>query len=491
MAWHGNSEQERRGPAHGASQPRGGSAPRNEAESDGEALSPPGPEADRRARSPQGGEADGRTLSARDSKPDSRTAAREVPGSDRRWNRRSFLRSFAAGTAGAALLGSAARTRGEEAAAAEAGDAEAAADSARTTPAEAKRFDPDAVRSNVEVAQAAPRTPSSMPGPYPGRVCEVTHPRAVVDGRPQAEAAAAMLAAGLRELTGEADAAAAWRRFVSPTDRVGLKLNPIGGKLLANSHELVAAIVAGLESAGVPRGNILLWDRREADLRETGFTAERRGGFSRAGTEYSVVEEGKEQWRGLDRLDQSVFYEFDLPGEYDEETMPYMLNGGTKSFYTRILTEQVDKVINVPVLKNAGPSVTLCLKNLAYGATSNTARGHQIWSRFIAEACAFPPIRDKTVLHIIDGLRGCYDGGPAAVARYIWSSGTIWLATDPVAADRVGWEFIHAKRVKEGLAQEGDLETAFRQVDKLARAEKLGLGRFAAEGIERRRVALG
>lgn len=414
-------------------------------------------------------------------------------------SRRRFLHSVMAGAATlTGLVASAATgTEGEVDAAAGDGAGAAtdssgvAADSSAAAAATPKPFNPDSVRSNIDAALAAPRTPISMPGPYPGVVVQVHRPGTMKGMAADPAGAGAMLDAGMARLTGLDEPVAAWRLFFAPQDRVGLKLNPIGGKLLANNHELVAAIIERLERAGLPRRNIVIWDRRQADLDETGFTSERYPGITCIGTEYTVTEEGKEQWRGLDRLDERAWYEFDLPGEYDDETMPYMLNGGTKSYYTRILTEQVDKVINVPVLKNAGPSVTLCLKNLAYGATSNTARGHQIWARYIAEACAFPPVRDKCVLQIIDGLRGCWDGGPGAVARYIWSPETIWLATDPVAADRIGWEFIFARRVKEGLAQEGDLPGLFEKIDMLQRAETFGLGTFDRARIDHRQVALG
>ncbi len=414
-------------------------------------------------------------------------------------SRRRFLHTVMAGAATLTGIAAASAARGEESAGAatasetattEAGadSAAAAADSSVARPP--APFDPDSVHSNLEVALAAPRTATSMPGPFPGVVAQVHRPGTMNGLEADPTGVRAMLDAGMKSLTGEQDPIAAWRRFFSPGDRVGLKLNPIGGKLLANNHELVAAILERLEQSGVPRRNLVIWDRRQADLNDTGFTAERYPGITCIGTEYSVTEDGKEQWKGLDRLDDRVWYEFDLPGEYDDETMPYMLNGGTKSYFTRILTEQVDKVINVPVLKNAGPSVTLCLKNLAYGVTSNTARGHQIWARYIAEVCAFPPVRDKCVLQIVDGLRGCYDGGPGAVARYIWSPETIWVATDPVAADRIGWEYIFARRVKEGLAQDGELPILFEKIDMLRRAESFGLGVFDRAGIDHRQVSL-
>ena len=353
------------------------------------------------------------------------------------------------------------------------------------------RPDPDSINTNIDVAKAAPRTELSMPGKYPGVVSEVFHPEAVEGSQPKAEIAAEMLSAAMVSLTGAASAEAAWGEFFTPQDRVGIKVNPVAGKLLANSHELTQAIVAGLESIGVPRENIILWDRRQEQMKECGFTEENYPGIKCIGTEYKETVGEEEVWKGEDRLDKDVFYEFDIVGEYSEELMPYMINGGTKSYFTRIITEMVDKVINVPILKNAGTSVTLALKNLAFGVTSNTSRGHQIWSRYIAEVCAFPPVRDKVVLNIIDGLRGCYEGGPGATARYIWNAKSVWAATDPVAIDHIGWEKIFAKRIAEGIAWEDDRANRYKYLEQLVRAHDLGLGVYNRDEIDHRTVMLG
>lgn len=114
-----------------------------------------------------------------------------------------------------------------------------------------------------------------------------------------------------------------------------------------------------------------------------------------------------------------------------------------------------DKIINVPILKNAGSSITLCLKNLAYGAITNTGRLHKnLWSETCAEACAFPPLRDKVVLNIVDGIKGCFNGGPGPNPQFFAEYKTVLIGTDPVAVDRIGFEIITKKRIDEGLQKE-------------------------------------
>jgi uncharacterized protein (DUF362 family) len=144
-----------------------------------------------------------------------------------------------------------------------------------------------------------------------------------------------------------------------------------------------------------------------------------------------------------------------VDGEYDAYTLPYMVNGGKYSYFTKICTEKVTKIINVPVIKNAGFAVTICMKNLGFGAITNTQRLHQhFWHETSAYVCACPPIRDKVVLNIADGILGCFEGGPAANPQFICQYKTMLVGTDPVAVDRIGHDIVIAKRIEEGLQKE-------------------------------------
>jgi hypothetical protein len=265
--------------------------------------------------------------------------------------------------------------------------------------------------------------------------------------------------------------------FVTPEDIIGLKVNPIGGKLLSTSPEVVCAIITQMEAAGIPRRNIVIWDRREFDLHDAGFTSALFPGIRIEGTEQKDASgsfyDKNGKLYGERMIDRDWSYRADVEETYDAETLPYMINEGKHSYFSKICTQHVTKIINVPILKNAGPTVTLCLKNLAFGSISNTSRLHkQLWAETCAEVPAFAPLRDKVVLNIVDGIRGCYDGGPAANPEFITNYNTLLVGTDPVAVDRIGYDIVFKKRVAMKIQKEDSPKArVFMEL-----AQNLGLG---------------
>lgn len=355
----------------------------------------------------------------------------------------------------------------------------------RTSLAGTLAQDEDGTKTNIKDALKYPRTQNSMPGKYPGKVVKMYDPESVVDDKPQEEAAYQMLAKGMLMLTGEAELKDAWRQFVSPNEIIGLKVNPVAGKPLSTSHAVTKSIIRQLEEAGIPKENIVIWDRREMQLHETGYNKENYPGIKIRGTEQQDADGGFYDKDGVlygeKMIDKDWYYWADCEQEYDAYTLPYMVNSGKYSYFSKICTQEVDKIINVPILKNAGPTVTLCLKNLAYGSITNTGRLHKpLWSETCAEVCAFPPLRDKVVLNIVDGLRGCFEGGPGANPQFICNYHSMLIGTDPVAVDRIGYDIVIAKRIEEGVQEEDSPRG--RKFMKLA--EKLELGVADREKIE-------
>ncbi len=332
--------------------------------------------------------------------------------------------------------------------------------------------------TNIADALKYPRTENSMPGKYPAKVVQVNHAACITDNKISYEASYQMLEKGMLELTGAKSLKEAWLKFVNPKDRIGLKVNPVAGPTLSTSVEVTMAIVKQLKDAGIAAENILIWDRREQQLAEAGFTKENFPGVKIIGTEYAdekgSMYDANGKLYGEQRIDKKWFYWADFEQKYDSATIPYMINEGKESYFSKIVTEMVDKIINVPILKNAGASVTLCLKNLAFGSVSNTARLHkQLWSETCAEVNAFPPLRDKVVLNIVDGIKGCFNGGPGANPQFFFNYQTMLIGTDPVAVDRIGYDIVIKKRIEEKLQKE---DTPRGQIFmKLAQDLKLGV----------------
>lgn len=346
--------------------------------------------------------------------------------------------------------------------------------------------------TNIADAQKIPRKPASMPGKFPGKVVVVKDLRSVVDEVPVEGIAYMMLQKSMLELTGEKNLLKAWRTFVKPGEKIGLKVNPVAGKLLSTSHAVVQSVVKQLTESGIDRKDIVIWDRRAMELADVGFTADNYPGITIRGTECQDEKgsfyDGNGKLYGEGNIDKEWYYWADVDGEYDSETMPYMVNGGKFSYFTKIVTREVDKIINIPILKNAGGSVTNAMKNLAFGSVSNTGRLHeQLWNDTCAEVCAFSPIRDKVVLNICDGLRGCFNGGPGANPQFICNYNTLLVSSDPVAMDRIAYDIIAEKRIAEGLQKAPSPES----LTFLKMAAALGLGVSDKENIDFRSFILG
>lgn len=348
------------------------------------------------------------------------------------------------------------------------------------------------IRTNIDEALKIPRVAWSMPGRYPGIVVKVntgkTASGGVIDGRMAKRA----LDQGMTKLTGKNRAEDAWLEFVSPSDRIGIKVNPIA-RTLPTSRELTQAVIDGLQEAGVPRTQIAVWDRRLLDLSSGGFTKDRFPGIELLGTEVKgpngeYANDRGEMW-SLENVDrEALAYFADIEGNYSPDNLPYMVNGGKHSYFSKLVTRRFTKIINLPVLKGGvlPCGISFGLKNLAYGSLSNTSRLHRVGVNAIAEPCAFPCLRDKAVLHIGDALMATYRGGVGAPPRYIWDANVLLIGSDGVAVDLIAQEFLAAVRVAKGV--ENARDPSF--LVYLDIAAKLGLGVADRAKIELREFSM-
>ena len=296
---------------------------------------------------------------------------------------------------------------------------------------------PDTPRYKV-VTKYKPAARPGMPGAYPGQVVAV-HGGKVIDAETEKVDAASvreMMARGMRTLTGDRDARDSWARLFVPEDVVGIKVNCSGAPGIMSSPEVAAEIVRNLNAVGVPPGRIWIYERFQNQMETVHYDRYLPPG---------VHIEAAEDTRGAnDRYDPATYVEVNFFGEED-----------TRSNMIRLVPERFTKIVNVPNMKDHGASgVTGCLKNIAYGDFSNVARSHHD-SRtdtltFIGTLAAVEPLRSRTVLQIMDGLRGVWHGGPFSPSRkYRFYPRQMMFGTDPVAIDRLLLDIIDKKRAAE------------------------------------------
>src|SRR6266550_2830347 len=324
-------------------------------------------------------------------------------------------------------------------------------------------------------------SPLGMPGLFPGRVIELRNPSAIVRNRVSQPIVLHMLEHAMKELTGEKSAQAAWAKFVEPHDIVGIKINPSGAPACCSSPEIVREIIASVRSVGVPARNILVYDRYSYEMDIGSYQALLSPGVRIFGIQ--------EAFAGGAGYEPNVYCDANFFGEWE-----------TRSYMASIVAHEVTKIINVPTMKDHSASgVTGALKNLAYGTFNNVARTHRaphsFTSPMIGLMCTVEPLRSKAVLHIMDGMRQVWHGGPLTqVQQFIDQPGILLAATDPVALDTIELEAIEKKRRERGAPSlwqrdpnsittdnndfyhDAAKNLFFRQPGHVAAAGKLGLG---------------
>ncbi|MFN3650117.1 MAG: DUF362 domain-containing protein [Armatimonadota bacterium] len=348
--------------------------------------------------------------------------------------------------------------------------------------------------ASAETRSNAPKSKLAIPGPHRGRVVKVQSERSITGGVYHPETIRAMLRRGMTELTGASDWAEAWKQFVQPGEVIGLKLNPVGMPHVISDASVVREVIAGLEAAGIKRKDIVVYDRYKDQFFQAGFDKWLPEGvrISHAAEKYDDVQHDITGYDPEHYLDLPLT----LPG--------YPLENETarRSYAAKFITQEVDKLINLPLLKDhQSAGITMALKNLSHGLVNNVARSHGTRSLnacnfFIPAVVSMPIIRNKTVLHIMDGVKGLYHGGPSANPQFVWEHQSLYFATDPVALDRIGWEVIDAKRVEVGkpklVEDKPDQFSTFihRQPEHVEIAGALGLGEWDREKIDLRSIKL-
>jgi uncharacterized protein (DUF362 family) len=265
-----------------------------------------------------------------------------------------------------------------------------------------------------------------------------------------------VLGAVVSRAGGEESPAGVMKSLFRKNDVVGIKVNCLAGRGLSPHPDLVDRLAAWLQEAGVPARNIVIWERTDRELKRAGYRIVKSGaGVRCTGTN----------------------------NEYDWKPREWGPGG---SCFAKLLVDEITALINVGVLKDhdlAGVSVGL--KNW-YGVIHNPNKYHEEGcAPFIPHLAAFPLIRDKLRLTVIDAMNAQCQGGPARSPSWSWPMESVLASTDPVAVDAVGREILDRRRVEVGLEP---LAQIGRDPAWIAEAGRLGLGESDMERIRLEKV---
>jgi uncharacterized protein (DUF362 family) len=223
--------------------------------------------------------------------------------------------------------------------------------------------------------------------------------------------------------TGRDRPAEAWKRIVPRDAVVGLKVNGLGGRGISTHSVLVHAVAERLQQAGVPAGNIVVWDRNGRDLEACGMTIATGSGSVRCfGSDVAGFEDRDEQC------------------------------GPAHVRFSRLLTRECGFVISMPILKDHSMSgMTFTMKNM-YGVIDRPFLLHASGCNpGVADLNALPIIRQKVRFTIGDALTSVYDGGPGFRPERLWRPSALVMGEDCVAIDTVACQMLERKRSAEGL----------------------------------------
>ena len=284
------------------------------------------------------------------------------------------------------------------------------------------------------------------------------------------DAVGKMIDEAMLKLTGRDNTKEAWRDFVLPDHRIGIKINPLAGPKLSTHSVIVNKIVDSLFRAGVLKEQIIIWDRFEEHLLNANYPIRRDDGdVQTLATDLEDI-----------GYDDTVFY------ETEKDSLRRRENGSTRSHYSRIVTEHVDVLINVPVLKHHDMAgVSGCLKNMAFGSVNNTRRFHGkplYCNPAIGEIFENKVLKDKVVLNIVDGLVASYDKGPTYHEETAWKYGGMFFSEDPVILDVLILQTVNQKREEMGLG------SMSKQANHIPAASGLGIGKSSLDQVKLQKI---
>jgi len=259
---------------------------------------------------------------------------------------------------------------------------------------------------------------------------------------PDAAIVRRMVDRGVQAVAGTNDLAAAWRRFIKPSDVVGFRVVSAPGSISGTRPAVVEALIASLLSCGHPARQIVIWDKRASDLILAGYPKM----AERLGLRWAATEEvGWDESHSYDNATIGRLLIGDL--EFNRRDQA---NVGRKSFVSRLLTRYVTKIIPVtPLLSHHLLWVNGQITNLSLGAVDNTMRFEQEAGRLaeaLPEVCALDDLFPRLAFGVTDALICQYRGEERTYLHYALTLNQLRFSTDPVALDALSVDDIRKAR---------------------------------------------
>ena len=322
---------------------------------------------------------------------------------------------------------------------------------------------------------------AQQPAPTPSVVYAVHNPDAIKDYEVNPRVVHEMVNRLVLAVTGQSDVGKAWASLISPKDRVGIKICAAGGELFTTHHAIVNAIVEGLAAAGHPRSSIIVWDRSLGGIKDAGY----RPGSDGYQLKSIAPHDGYDAKAVVSAplVGKLVWGDFEYGGDIGK--VPLVADADATSnvsHFSKIISNEVDKVINVPVMSVSETNgIAGCIYNMTIPNIDNWrrfAQGSRFGTESLAEIYSNPLMAKKVVFNLMDGLIGQYAGGPQPQPNYALHNATLYASKDPVALDTIALKRLEEWRKRDSLRPVGPVAAY------IDFASDLGLGNSAPNRIE-------
>lgn len=283
---------------------------------------------------------------------------------------------------------------------------------------------------------------------------------------PQPEIARRLLEKAMTDFTGTPNLVEAMKKFIHKDDVVAIKVNGIAGQTghtMAVNFELILPVVEAVLALGVPPEKVTVYEQFPNFL---------------AGTRVGV-----RNWK----LPAGV--KTGTHNNKDHSMPDVKVFQGIATRYCRIFTEATAVIDMTQIKDHSICGYTGAMKNMTHGNINNPHKHHAGQANpQIAMLYNHPIVKSRVRLHITDAFKITYDQGPLDKnPKTRVPHGAVYIATDAVAMDTIGWKVIDDERKARGLKS---LKDVGREPKYIRSAADLGLGAHDLSSIRLQSVEI-